>query len=117
MGLGEMPEVVNGYKWELYNISEDYSENNDLAAKMPDKLRRMQDLFLVEGSKYNVFPLSNSSIARALEPRPSLTAGRNLFNYSGEISGIPSSDAPDILNRSYTITAQVEIPTGAPREC
>jgi hypothetical protein len=112
MGLAEMPEVVNGYKWELYNISEDYSENNDLAAKMPDKLRQMQDLFLVEGSKYNVFPLDNSSAARALAPRPSLTAGRDLFNYSGEISGIPSSDAPDILNKSYTITAEVEVPDG-----
>jgi arylsulfatase A-like enzyme len=112
MGLAEMPDVVNGYKWELYHITEDYSENNDLAAKMPDKLRQMQDLFLVEGSKYNVFPLDNSSAARALAPRPSLTAGRDLFNYSGEISGIPSSDAPDILNKSYTITAEVEVPDG-----
>ncbi len=57
--LGKFPEVVNGYKWELYNIAEDYSENNDLAAKMPDKLQRMQELFLVEAKKYNVFPLDN----------------------------------------------------------
>ena len=48
MGLGRLPNVLNGYKWELYNITEDYSENNDLAAKMPDKLRNMQELFLVE---------------------------------------------------------------------
>ena len=60
MGVGHLPDVVNGYKWELYNIAEDYSENKDLAAKMPDKLRNMQELFLVEAAKYNVFPLDNS---------------------------------------------------------
>jgi hypothetical protein len=45
MGLEKLPEVVNGHKWELYNIADDYSEDNDLAAKMPDKLREMQELF------------------------------------------------------------------------
>ena len=75
MGMGHLPDVVNGYKWELYNIAEDYSENNDLAAKMPDKLRNMQELFLVEAAKYNVLPLDNSVLERALTPRPSPTAG------------------------------------------
>ena len=64
MGLGKMPDVVNGYKWELYNLAEDYSQNNDLAAKMPDKLREMQELFLVEATKYNVFPLDNDFLQR-----------------------------------------------------
>ena len=66
MGMGKMPNVVNGYKWELYNLAEDYSEYNDLAAKMPDKLREMQELFLVEAAKYNVFPLDNDVLLRAL---------------------------------------------------
>jgi arylsulfatase len=104
--------VINGYKWELYNIAEDYSENNDLAAKMPDKLRELQELFLVEATKYNVFPLDNSVLPRIIAPRPSATAGRNVFTYSGEMSGLPDSDAPSILNKSYTITADVEIPQG-----
>ena len=69
--MGKFPDVVNGYTWELYNIAEDYSENNDLAAKMPDKLRDMKELFLVEAEKYNVFPLDNSFVARAATPRPS----------------------------------------------
>jgi hypothetical protein len=43
----------------MQNIPEDYSENNDLAAKMPDKLRELQELFFVEATKYNVFPLDN----------------------------------------------------------
>ena len=111
MGTAKMPEdIVNGYKWELYNLKEDYSENNDLAAKMPDKLRAMQEIFLMEATKYNVFPLDNSILTRVLTPRPSATAGRNVFVYPREISGLPPSDAPSILNRSYTITAEVEIP-------
>ncbi len=114
LGTAKLPEdVVNGYKWELYNIAEDYSESNDLAAKMPDKLRGLQELFMVEATKYNVFPLDNSVLPRIIAPRPSATAGRNTFTYSGELSGLPESDAPSILNRSYTITAEVDIPGSA----
>jgi arylsulfatase len=111
LGTVKLPEdVVNGYKWELYNIAEDYSENNDLAAKMPDKLRELQELFLVEGAKYNVFPLDNSVLERLLAPRPSAIAGRTAFTYPGYLPGVPYSDAPSILNKSYSITAEVEIP-------
>ena len=112
MGTMKMPDVVNGYKWELYNIAEDFSQSNDLAAKMPDKLRQMQELFLMEATKYNVFPLDNSILERVLAPRPSATAGRNMFTYSGEMSGLATSDAPSVLNRSYTITAEVDVPQG-----
>ena len=112
MGMGNLPDVVNGYKWELYNIAEDYSENNDLAAKMPDKLRNMQELFLVEAAKYNVFPLDNSILQRALTPRPSPTAGKSVFTYSGEVSGIPEGSAPSTLGKSFSITAEVDIPQG-----
>ena len=107
-----LPEVVNGYKWELYNIANDYSENNDLAAKNPDKLRELQELFFVEATKYSVFPLDNSTLVRLITPRPSATSGRTVFTYSGEMAGLPVGDAPSILNKSYTITAEVEIPQG-----
>ena len=113
MGTAKMPDVLNGYNWELYNIAEDYSENNDLAAKMPDKLRDMQQLFLVEAEKNDVFPLDNSILERLATPRPSATAGRTLFSYSGTQSGLDPSSAASILNRSYTITADVEIPPAA----
>ena len=106
-----MPDV-NAYKWELYNLNEDYSQANDLAAKMPDKLKEMQALFAQEVNKYNVLPLDNSQFARAIAPRPSATAGQTVFTYSGEIPGIPASDSPSILNKSFTITAEVEVPQG-----
>jgi len=106
------PDVITGYNWELYNVQEDPTQFNDLAAKMPDKLKQMQDLFYAEAKKYNVLPLDNTTLARWNTPRPSLTAGRTEFNYSGELSGVPDAAAPDIKNKSYTITANVEIPEG-----
>ena len=71
------------YKWELYNITEDYSQANDLAAKMPDKLKEMQALFDQEATKYQVLPLNNDTFARALAPRPSATAGKTVFTLHG----------------------------------
>ena len=106
------PDVITGYKWELYNVKEDPTESNDLAKAMPDKLKEMQDLFYSEAKRNNVLPLDNSSLTRWNAPRPSLTAGRKTFTYSGELSGVPASGAPSILNRAYTITAEVQIPEG-----
>jgi arylsulfatase A-like enzyme len=112
LGTVKMPEVVNGYKWELYNIAEDYSEYNDLAAKNPAKLAELQKLFLTEAAKYNVLPLDNSILPRLLTPRPSATAGQTVFTYTGVNAGIPVGNAPSILDRDYTITSVVTIPDG-----
>jgi len=109
LATGAMPPV-NDYKWELYNIAEDYSQYNDLAAKMPDKVKEMQALFLSEAAKYQVLPLDNSGFVRLLTPRPSAVAGRTMFTYVGENPGIPVGNAPSVLNRDYTITAEVTIP-------
>ena len=106
------PDVITGYNWELYNVNEDPTQFNDLAAKMPEKVKELQELFYSEAKKYNVLPLDNSTLARWNTPRPSLTAGRTEFTYSGELIGVPGSAAPSILNKSYTITAEVEIPKG-----
>jgi arylsulfatase len=106
------PDVITGYNWELYNVQEDPTQFNDLASRMPDKLKQMQDLFYAEAKKYNVLPLDNTTLGRATAPRPSFTAGRTVFTYSGELIGTPFSAAPDIRNKSYKITAEVEIPEG-----
>jgi arylsulfatase len=112
MGTVQMPDVLTGYKWELYNIADDFSENSDLAAKNPDKLKELQGLFMDEARKYQVLPLDNSIIERILAPRPSATAGRTEFTYSREVSGVPDGNAPNLLTRSFSITAEVEIPKG-----
>jgi arylsulfatase A-like enzyme len=111
LATGKLPDV-NDYKWELYNIAEDFSENDDLAAKMPDKLKEMQALFLTEAAKYNVLPLDNTAFVRLQTPRPSAIAGKTEFTYTGENSGIPLGNAPDILDKDYTITAEITVPKG-----
>ena len=115
MGTAKMPDLMTGYKWELYNIADDYSENNDLAAQNPDKLKELQGLFMDEARKYQVLPLDNSIIARGLAPRPSAIAGRTEFTYSGEVSGLPVGNAPNILAKSFSIAAAVEVPEGRRR--
>jgi len=106
------PDVITGYRWELYNVIEDPTQNNDLAATMPDKLKQMQGIFYVEAAKYNVLPLDNTTLARWNTPRPSLKAGRTEFTYSGGLTSVPASTAPSIIDKSYSITAEVTIPEG-----
>jgi arylsulfatase len=106
------PDVIDGYKWELYNLNEDATQANDLAAKMPDKLKELQKVFYAEAAKHNVLPLDNSTLARFLTQRPSATAGRKVFEYTSELTGIPASCAPNILAKNFIIEAQVEIPEG-----
>ena len=59
-----------------------------------------------------MFPLDNRAFTRFVTPRPSATAGRSTFNYRGEISGIPNGNAPPLLNRSFTISAEITVPDG-----
>jgi arylsulfatase A-like enzyme len=106
------PDVLTGYKWELYNVTEDPTEAVDLAATMPDKLKQLQDLFYAEAQKYGVLPLDNTTLARWNAPKPNLTAGRTEFTYRGTLTGVPNSGAPSIMDKSYTITAEVTIPPG-----
>jgi arylsulfatase len=111
--LGTAPppkDVVNGLKWELFDLSKDWTQNNDLAAANPAKLKELQDLFWIEAEKYQVLPLDGSTMTRALAPKPSIVAGRTEFSYTRPIVGIPQGTAPSILNKSYTITADVEVP-------
>jgi arylsulfatase len=109
LGTAPMPPL-NDYKWELYNIADDYSENDDLAATNPDKLKELQGLFMQEAQKYQVLPLDNSWLERVAIPRPSAVAGRTEFTYPSEVSGIPYSSAPDFAGRSFSISADVDIP-------
>src|SRR5271166_5243880 len=112
LSTAQPPDVLTGYKWELYNVADDPTESNDLAAQMPDKLKQMQGIFYAEAKKNDVLPLDNTSLSRWNAPKPNLTGGRKVFTYSGVLTGVPNSGAPSILNKSYTITAEVEIPKG-----
>ncbi|MDB9536991.1 arylsulfatase [Dolichospermum planctonicum CS-1226] len=97
--------------WELYNIEEDFSEANNLAAKNPEKLAKLQKLFLSEARKYNVLPLDDRVSERFdVQDRPSLASGRTTFIYYSSGVSIPEGSAPNLKNRSFTITTELEIP-------
>jgi arylsulfatase len=106
------PDVITGYKWELYDVGQDPTESKDLAASMPKKLEELQALFYEEAQKHDVLPLDNSTLTRWNAERPNLTGDRKVFTYSGPLGGVPNSGAPSILDKAYTITAEVEIPAG-----
>jgi arylsulfatase len=100
------------YPWELYNLNEDWTQSRDVAAQNPAKVKHMQALFMQEARKYEVLPLDASVITRVITPRPSVTAGRNVFTWTQPLAGTPSGVAPSVLNSSYTIRAEVVVPKG-----
>jgi hypothetical protein len=103
-------DMINGVKWELYDLSKDFSQYEDVAKGNPERLQLMKDLFMAEAAKYNVFPLDGSKSKRFFDPRPNLTAGRTKFVYTKPGVAIPTGDAPNQMNRSFSITAEIDIP-------
>jgi arylsulfatase len=98
-------------EWQLYNLDDDFSEANDQAAKNPQKLKELQDLFWIEATKYNVLPLDDRFSER-IDPsiRPSLIEGRTKFTYFPGVRRVPESSSPNVKNKSHTITVDVDIP-------
>jgi arylsulfatase len=104
-------DPATAYEFELYDVRHDWTQYSDVAAANPAKVREMTDLMFGEFAKYQVLPLDASVATRLVVPRPSLVAGRKVFTYSGEpVTGIPDGTAPNVLNTSYTITADIEVP-------
>ena len=102
-------------KWELYDTRSDFSLANDLAAKNPDKLKEMQDLFLKEAVKYSVLPIDDRTLERlnaGMVGRPDLMAGRTSLTVHEGMTGMSENVFINVKNRSHTITADVEIPKG-----
>ena len=104
---------VLDYKWELYRITDDFTQANNLAAREPEKLKELQEIFWKEAEKYNALPIDNSKVERLdVSNRPSLTTGRNTFTYFPGLVRIPEGAAPDTKNKSWRIEADVVIPEG-----
>jgi arylsulfatase A-like enzyme len=106
------PDPVNNVTWELYDLTRDFSQCDDIAAQHPEKVKELKELFLTEAKKYQVLPLDASVAARIVAPRPNITAGRTEFVYTRPMVGLPQGDSPMILDASYTITADIDVPAG-----
>jgi len=109
---GGAPSNPDTATWELYNLGEDFSQANDLAARNPEKLRELQDLWWTEASRYSVLPLDGRKTERLngeLQGRPSLTGKRTSFTYYPGVVALPAGSAPNLLNKSFAITADVTL--------
>ena len=106
------PDPLNNQVFQLYDLRQSWNQEDDIAAKHPQKVKEMRAKFVAEARKHQVFPLDASVAARIVAPRPNITAGRNEFVYTRAMTGLPQGDSPFILNASYTFTADVEVPQG-----
>jgi arylsulfatase len=100
-------------RWELYDLTKDFSQADDLATRHPDKLKELQALFVVEAKKYDVFPLDDRAVERVGNPlQPSLIRGKTKFVYYPGAVRITEANSPPTKMRSHSITAEVDIPKG-----
>lgn len=106
------PDPLNNQVLELYDLSKDMNQTTDISAANPRKVEEMKALFVEEARKHQVFPLDASVASRIVAPRPNITAGRTEFVYTRPMVGLPQGDSPSILNASYTITAEIDVPEG-----
>lgn len=99
--------------WELYDTNTDWTQARDLAAEHPGKLRELQQLFLVEASKYGVFPLDDRMTERE-NPREAgrldLMGDRRSVTFHAGAKRLTEETAPNVKNRSHSITAAITVP-------
>lgn len=106
------PDPLNNQVLELYDLNTDFSQSKNIADQHPDKVKQMKKMFIAEAKKYQVFPMDASVAVRVVAPRPNITAGRSEFVYTYPMVGLPQGDSPFLLNSSYTITADIDVPEG-----
>jgi arylsulfatase A-like enzyme len=99
--------------WELYNLEDDWSQANDLAAKMPEKLAQMKDLFLIEATRNKVLPIGGGLWVVALHPEMRITPPYTEWTFSGSTVRIPEFCAPALGNKPNVVTIDAEIPANA----
>jgi arylsulfatase A-like enzyme len=105
-------DPLNNQKLELYDLSKDFSQSQNIAAENPEKVKELKTMFVAEATKHQVFPMDATVAARMVAPRPNITAGRTEFVYTKPMVGLPQGDSPMILGASYTITADITVPEG-----
>jgi arylsulfatase A-like enzyme len=96
--------------WELYHIEKDFSENHNIAEGNRSKLIEMIATWYVEAGKYKVLPVDGRGVARMADERPQLTKDRTKYKFFPHTQPIPFNAGPRLLNRTHSITADVEIP-------
>ena len=86
------PDPLNNQVFQLYDLSKNWNQTDDIAAQHPDKVAEMRKEFVAEAKKYQVFPMDASVAGRIVAPRPNITAGRTEFVYTRPMTGLPQGD-------------------------
>ena len=100
--------------WELYDGTKDWSQAHDLSKEMPDKLHDLQRQWLIEATRYNVLPLDDRGIERAVPEiagRPTLIQGNSQLLFAG-MGRLSENSVVNIKNKSFSVTANVTVPDG-----
>lgn len=100
-------------RWKLYDLRTDFSQANDLAAREPARLEAMKALFMAEAAHNRVLPLRGAAGGLGMG-LPSLSRGRTAFTFFPGLVGLPEAEAPRLFNRSWTLTATLDVPAGGP---
>ena len=111
--IAELPPFTDDV-WELYDTNSDWSQAHDLAAKLPEKLAELKQLWHDEAAKYNVLPLDDRRIERFnpdLAGRPQLVRGSSQLLFGG-MGRLSENSVINIKNKSHSVTAQLQIPDG-----
>jgi arylsulfatase A-like enzyme len=112
--VGQKKPAFDDDVWELYDTSKDWTQARDLSAEHPDKLRELQRLWLIEATKYNVLPLDDRGIERALAElagRPTLIKGNRQQMFSG-MGRLSENSVVNVKNKSHAVTAEIVVPNG-----
>jgi len=99
--------------WELYDVRSDFSLSIDLAAKNPEKLKEMKEIFMKEAEVHHVLPIDDRVLERMnakLVGRPDMMAGRTSITLAEGMTGMMESVFLNVKNKSKTVTAEVEVP-------
>jgi arylsulfatase A-like enzyme len=99
--------------WELYNLNEDWSQANDLAAKMPERVAYMKNLFLVESAKNQNLPIGGGLWTIVLHPEDMISTPYTEWTFSGPITGMPEFAAPKLGKSNNNVSMEVEVPANA----
>jgi arylsulfatase len=99
--------------WELYNLENDWSQANDLAAKMPEKLGQLKDVFLIEATKNKALPIGGGLWVAALHPELRIAPPYTEWTLSGDTVRMPEFCAPALGNKPNVVTIDAEIPANA----
>lgn len=84
----------------------------EISKEMPDKLHELQRLWLIEAVKYNVLPLDDRRPERFnpdLAGRPLLVKGNSQLLFGG-MGRLSENSIVPLKNKSFSVTAEVEIP-------